>query len=147
MSSWFLSLCTQKFPPCLRSSKSLFELHFCAWNSLLFAFSKMMVKHASDTSQSRRREPWAAPVLQSLGRVPFWLTFLPQRVGGPPELCKFSHFSVGGCRVRLEKGLSILCDPSHDKIALPLQTSALALRLQFTRLSCQIHSHPISKRI
>lgn len=41
----------------------------------------------------------------------------------PPELCKFP-ISVGGCSVRLEKELSILSDPSHDKIALLLQTSA-----------------------
>lgn len=35
--------------------------------------------------------------------------------------------------MRLEIDLSILSDPSHDKIYLPLQTSALDLWLQFAR--------------
>lgn len=61
------------------------------------------------------------------------------------QILPISQWEAAG--VRLEKGLRILCDPSHDKIALPLQTSALALRLQFTRLSCQIHSHSVSRRI
>lgn len=57
---------------------------------------------------------------------------LPPR-GGSPQNYANSSISVGGSGVRLEKDLSILSDPSHDKISLPLQTSAPDLWLKCAR--------------
>jgi hypothetical protein len=75
----------------------------------------------------------AVPALHSLGMAPSQPTFLISKGGGPQTYAN-SPISVGGYSARLEKDHSILSDPSHDKIALPLQTSALDLWLQFTRL-------------
>lgn len=75
--------------------------------------------------------------LHSLGMAPSCPHSLPQR-GGSPQNYANSPISVGGSSVRLEKDPSILSDPSHDKIALPLQTSARDLWLQFARLKLSV---------
>lgn len=62
------------------------------------------------------------------------------REGGPQNYANFP-ISVGGSSVRLEKDLSILSDPSHDKIFLLLQTSAPDLWLQFAKLKLS-DTHP-----
>lgn len=131
----------------IKPERILFQFcleRLCVWNYLLFVLSKRWWKNSSGTHKAE-----ALPASQcQLSTAWEWHLPSPHSLpprGGSPQNYANSPISVRGSSVKLEKELSILFDPSHDKISLPLQTSAPDLWLQFARLKLS-YTHPLHRK-